>query len=217
MNKEFYTTKELIELFNLNRYTLYRWRKQGLIKYSIIGKKKFLYSKKDIENILNIKFDIENKNIQRKNIIYCRVSNQKQKQDLETQKQLLINYCNSKGIIVDTIYTEIASGMNEKRIEFSKLLKSVLNNEVDTIFITYKDRLTRFGFEYFENIFKNFNCKIIVLNNKINELNFEEELTNDMIAIIHRFSMKLYSNRRKQFKQAQSILEQGKNNESNNT
>lgn len=97
--------------------------------------------------------------------------------------------------------------MNENRVEFNKMLDSILNHEVANVFITYKDRLSRFGFEYFENIFKKFDCKVTTLNNKINEENFEQELTEDIIAMIHHFSMKLYSNnRRKKLKEAQKII-----------
>lgn len=204
LNKEFYTTKELVELFGINRQSLHRWRKEGIVKYQIIGKRKFIYKKSDIEALLGNSTKQENKN--KKNVIYCRVSNQKQKQDLLKQKQILLDFCNSNGYVVDEIYCEIASGMNENRIEFNKMLNSVLNNEIANIFITYKDRLSRFGFEYFENIFDKFNCKIVTLNNKINEENFEQELTEDIIAMIHHFSMKLYSNRRKKLKEAQKIL-----------
>jgi predicted site-specific integrase-resolvase len=115
LNKEFYTTKELVELFGINRQSLHRWRKEGIVKYQIIGKRKFIYKKSDIEALLGNSTKQENKN--KKNVIYCRVSNQKQKQDLLKQKQILLDFCNSNGYVVDEIYCEIASGMNENRIE----------------------------------------------------------------------------------------------------
>lgn len=124
------------------------------------------------------------------------------------QEQLLTDFCNAQGIIVDNKYSEIASGMNENRNEFNKLLQDVINEKIAKVFITYKDRLTRFGFSYFQNIFKQHGCEIIVLNNKINEETFEQELTQDMISIINHFSMKLYSNRKKTFKEAMKVLEQ---------
>ena len=96
--------------------------------------------------------------------------------------------------------------MNEDRIQLNKLIDKVLNNEVDTIFITYKDRLTRFGYKYFENLFNKFNTNIVVMNNKINEEDYENELTEDLISIIHHFSMKMYSNRRKQLKEIEKSL-----------
>lgn len=131
--------------------------------------------------------------------VYARVSNSKQIDDLKRQIQLLRTYAAAKGIIPDEVIEDIGSGMNEDRIGFTKLLKSIVNNEVDCIYITYKDRLTRFGFGYLEQIFANFSTKIIVIN-ATSEEEFQTELTQDLISIIHHFSMKLYSNRRKSLK-----------------
>lgn len=201
-DKQFYSTNEILEMFSIHRQTLFQWRKKGLISYQIIGKRKFIYKKEDVEKLLGITI-----NQKKKNVIYCRVSNQKQENDLIKQKQILSDYCNSNGFIIDTIYSEIASGMNENRSEFNKMITSVLNNEISNIFITYKDRFTRFGFDYFQNICKQFDCNIVVLNNKIDEENFEKELTDDIISVIHHFSMKLYSKRRKKLKKLQELIE----------
>lgn len=149
----------------------------------------------------------KSESLQRLNVLYCRVSNTKQKNDLETQKQILTNYCNSHSLLVDKIFSEIASGMNENRKEFNELINLILEGKVARIFITYKDRFTRFGFEYFNNLCKYFNTEIIVLENQINEENFQKELTEDLISIIHHFSMKMYSNRRKQLKEMTKKLE----------
>ena len=202
MQQEYLTTKELREIFHVTNQTLMRWRNQNKLRYIAITKRKFLYSKEDIMNLLN-----QNENKKDKiNVIYSRVSNTKQKNDLQKQKQILLDYCNSNGIIIDEIYEEIASGMNEERIQLNKLIDKVINNEIDTIYITYKDRLTRFGYEYFKNLFEKFNTKIVVMNNKIDEENYEKELTEDLISIIHHFSMKMYSNRRKQLKEIENKL-----------
>ena len=202
MQQEYLTTKELREIFHVTNQTLMRWRNQNKLRYIAITKRRFLYSKEDIMNLLN-----QNENKKDKiNVIYSRVSNTKQKNDLQKQKQILLDYCNSNGIIIDEIYEEIASGMNEERIQLNKLTDKVINNEIDTIYIKYKDRLTRFGYEYFKNLFEKFNTKIVVMNNKIDEENYEKELTEDLISIIHHFSMKMYSNRRKQLKEIENKL-----------
>ena len=202
MQQEYLTTKELREIFHVTNQTLMRWRKQDKLRYIAITKRRFLYSKEDIMKLLN---QSENKK-EKINVIYSRVSNTKQKNDLQKPKQILLDYCNSNGIIIDEIYEEIASGMNEERIQLNKLIDKVINNEIDTIYITYKDRLTRFGYEYFKNLFEKFNTKIVVMNNKIDEENYEKELTEDLISIIHHFSMKMYSNRRKQLKEIENKL-----------
>ena len=205
IDKQLLSTRDIEKLFGVTKHTIMLWRNNGTLPYTKINERKFLYKKEDIEKLLNL--EKSNNQNKRKNIIYCRVSNQKQKDDLQKQKQLLTDYCNINGIIPDLILTEVASGMNENRSEFNKLIDLVVDNQVDKIYITYKDRLTRFGFDYFKNLFKKFNTEIVILNNPINQNNLEQELTEDLISIIHHFSMKMYSNRRKQLKEIQKELQ----------
>ena len=144
---------------------------------------------------------------ERINVISCRVSNTKQKQDLEKQEQLLREYCVKNGTKPDLVLSDIGSGMKEDRKNFQRLITLVKEGKVDTVYISYKDRLTRFGFDYFDYIFNLFGTKIEVVN-LTKEEDFQQELTQDFISIIHHFSTKLYSNRRKQLKQLKNELEQ---------
>lgn len=50
----------------------------------------------------------------------------------------------------------------------------------------------------FKKLFDNFNCEIIVLNDIDDEKLVEKEIFNEIINLIHCFSMKVYSNRRKE-------------------
>ena len=95
--------------------------------------------------------------------------------------------------------------MNEDRKKFNKLLNEVISGNISKIFISYKDRLTRFRFYYFEKLFEKFGCIIEVLNST-DEKTYEEELTEDLISIIRHFSMKMYSNRRKQLKEVEKNI-----------
>lgn len=194
--------------FHINATTLKKWKDEGRIKFKKFSSKKFLY---DIDS-----FETEDSSKQRKNVIYARVSNTKQFNDLQTQIEILKHYCLSKGIDISDVYKDIASGMNENRKEFNLLIDDVIKGNVKTVYITFKDRLTRFGFEYFKNLFGKFGTEIVVIDfNEESSSLFQTELTNDLISIIHHFSMKLYSNRRKKFKQIESILENDKKSENN--
>ena len=106
------------------------------------------------------------------------------------------------------MYKEIASGMNENRKEFNSMLRDIFAGNVDKVFVSYKDRLTRFGFDYFKNIFSEFGVEIVVLD-ELEETNsdFQIELENDLVSIIHHFSMKLYYNRKKKLKEIQRLIE----------
>ena len=191
-----YTAKEIKEMFGITNQTLYNWRNNKTIKYTKINKKLFMY---ELDGLTS---KVSNHN---KNVVYCRVSNTKQKTDLIRQEEVLRSYCASNGYKIDHCFTDIASGMNENRKGFNSLLELVFNNEVDRIFISYKDRLTRFGYSYFENIFKHFGTEIVVVNST-SDKTFQEELTEDLISIIHHFSMKMYSDRRKQLKELEKTL-----------
>ena len=201
-------TSEARKYFHINATTLKKWKDEGRIKFKKFSSKKFLY---DIDS-----FETEHSSKQRKNVIYARVSNTKQFNDLQTQIEILKHYCLSKGIDISDVYKDIASGMNENRKEFNLLIDDVIKGNVKTVYITFKDRLTRFGFEYFKNLFGKFGTEIVVIDfNEESSSLFQTELTNDLISIIHHFSMKLYSNRRKKFKQIESILENDKKSENN--
>ena len=144
----------------------------------------------------------------KQNVIYARVSNTKQSDDLDKQVEIVKSYAISNGVKIDKVYKEIASGMNENRKEFNLMLREIFAGNVDKVFISYKDRLTRFGFDYFKNIFSEFGVEIVVLD-ELEETNsdFQKELANDLISIIHQFSMKLYSNRRKKLKEIEKLIE----------
>lgn len=198
------TSKQLKSQLKVTGQTLYNWRKSNKIIYKQLNKRSFLY---DIDSICN-----NNTLNSRKNIAYSRVSNTKQKDDLIRQEESIRKYASENGIKIDEYLSEIASGMNEDRKQFNKLIDSVIRGDISKIYITYKDRLTRFGFSYFENLFKKFDCEIITLNTT-SETTFEQEITQDLISIIHHFSMKMYSNRRMKMNKLLKEIEEDNEND----
>jgi len=130
------------------------------------------------------------------NVIYARVSTNKQKKFLETQIDVLNAYCNTNNIKINTIYKEISSGTDLDRTQFSLLMNLVFQYKIKNIYVTYKDRLTRLSFKTIEQIFKKFGTTIVVINDK-EDKSTEEELFDDLLNIIHHFSTKLYSKRTK--------------------
>jgi len=199
----FVSAKVVKNKFDITSQTLYNWRINNQIQYKKINSRHFVY---DLDSVLN---EIETEN--RINVIYARVSNSKQKDDLKRQSELIKEFVIKNGYICHSVVEDIASGMNENRSGFTNLMYLVFSNRVSKIFISYKDRLTRFGFSYFEKIFKHFGTEIIVLNSSKEE-DFQQELTEDLISIIHHFSMKMYSNRRKILSKVKEELSKNDNN-----
>ena len=196
------TSKEIKQQLQISGVTLMQWKNSGKIQYKKLSDKKILY---DLDSLNATTENSNNLNV--KNVIYARVSSSGQKDDLNNQIEIVKNYMLNNGIKVDDIYYDIASGMNENRKSFKELLEQVFKREIKNVYITFKDRLSRFGFNYFKSIFNYFGTNIIILDNQ-EESNktYQQELTEDLIAIIHSYSMKLYVNRKKKLKEIEKIL-----------
>ena len=78
---------------------------------------------------------------------------------------------------------------NYKRKNFVSLLYQVERGEIGEIVVAHKDRFVRFGFEWFENFCKQHGTEIVVMNSE--SLSPEEEMTKDLLSIIHCFSSRL--------------------------
>ena len=169
--------------------TLQRWDKSGKLKAKRTPSNHRYYTEDDLAVALGIKYNPA----KRKNVIYCRVSSPKQKTELENQRLAMEKFCLGQGLVVDQVITEIGGGLNFKRREFLKLIYSSLDGEVETIVIAHKDRLCRFAFDLIESLVSRSGCNIIVANQV--SLSPHQELTEDLLGIIHCFSCRLYGSR----------------------
>lgn len=186
-----YKVGEFAEKVGVSISTLQRWDRTNVLKSKRTPTNQRYYTDEDLNKVLNLEAETKSK---RKNVGYCRVSTQGQKHNLENQQEFVSIYSLSNGVILDEIYTDIGSGLNYKRQNWSKLLKQVEANEIDKIYITYKDRFVRFGYEWFEEFCASHGTEIIVLNQK--QTSPEEELTEDLLFILHVFSERNHELRR---------------------
>jgi putative resolvase len=131
---------------------------------------------------------------ERQTIVYARVSSVGQKADLQRQKQALEQFCIASGKVVDEWLEDIGSGLNLKRKNFVGLMKQVEQGRIREIVIAHKDRLTRFGYEWFELFCVEHGATLTVMN--VESLSPEQEMTQDLLAIIHSFSSRLYGLRK---------------------
>jgi putative resolvase len=86
-------------------------------------------------------------------------------------------------------YQDVASGLNTKRIGLMKLFTLVQKGKISNVFITYPDRLTRFGFEYLKWYFGSYGVTIHCLEES-EQKSVQDEMVDDLIAIITSFSEK---------------------------
>lgn len=145
-------SKEVLRLLGVTRVTLSTYVKTGKIKATLLANGFYDYHDDSVYAFLGIS--------ERVNVIYARVSTYKQKNDLKRQVKKLTSYCNKNDIFIDHIYQDISSGIDLDRPQFSKLLQSVFDKKIDTVYITYRDRISRLSFLTIKSIFKKFGTKL---------------------------------------------------------
>ena len=186
------TSKEYRKKYNITSQHLYALKKANKIETKQLFDKTFLINDTLIKNDKSI-------------AIYARVSTSKQKNDLNNQIEYIKKYCISNGKNPEYIFSDIGSGMNESRKNLNELIKLIINNKISVVYISHKDRLTRFGYGYLENLFNLFGTVIKVINLE-DEKSFQDELTEDLISIIHHFSMKFYGKRKNQINEIEKEI-----------
>ena len=199
MLDNWYSSKKIRQILQISPQCLYAMRKSKRIESRKISKKKYVFKLpesfiKDEEHAPGI-------------AIYARVSTPKQKKDLQNQISYLKKFVVANGNVVDEnfVYTDIASGMNENRKGLNSMISAIIDGLVSKVVISNRDRLTRFGFGYLKSLFERYNCEIIEVN-LTEDKTFEEELTDDLIAIIHHFSMKFYGKRKNKIERFEKDL-----------
>ncbi|MDU9788993.1 IS607 family transposase [Helicobacter pylori] len=181
-------SKEVLKILKISRVTLWKYVKSGKIRVKQEPNGYYIYNDSDVYSLAGIEDG-------RLNVVYARVSTQKQKQDLQNQIENCISFINAKGISVDNIYSDIKSGMSLDRKGFMELLNAVMAFKIKAVYISYKDRLARLSYELVEKLFSDYGTKIIIIN-QCESISLEQELFEDIMQTIHSFSMKMYSKRR---------------------
>ena len=178
------TTRKAAKYYDVHPSTLRRWDSQGKIKTIRTSNQRryFIPYDKDISNS-DIPANEKQKNC------YCRVSSNNQKNDLQRQ----IQYMQSK--FPDyIIIQDVASGINWKRKGLKTILELAMSGKLKELVVAHRDRLCRFGFELVQWILETNGCKLVVLDETIQTQ--EEELTNDLLSIIHIFNCRQMGMRR---------------------
>jgi excisionase family DNA binding protein len=179
--------REVCQRLGISYSTLSRWVREGRIKAIRTAGGKFRVPESEVRRIaegLPMSKEI-------KAVVYARVNSSDQKSDLERQIQYLTQYCSSKGYRVVDVLSDVASGLKTDRRGLLKLFNYVVNRQVDIVVITYRDRLTRFGFEYLEYFFNQYGVRIEVVFRE-EPKDVYQELVEDLIEIITSFAEKLY-------------------------
>lgn len=141
--------------------------------------------------------------------VYARVSSSENKANLDTQAERLVRYCEAKGYQIHWVVKEVGSGVNDGRKKFLALLA---DEQVTRIVVEHKDRATRFGFRYIETLLEQQGRAIEVVNLAEDE---REGLLDDLVAVVNRFCVRLYGQRRGQRKTERITAELKRNDDGN--
>lgn len=194
-----YKLSELAKELNVTKATLWNWKKAGRIEF-IKDENGYNYVSEETYNEFTLKKG--NKEKKEKIVyIYTRVSTPERRNNLETQVERVLTFANANGYKIERIFKEIGSGFNDNRKQLSKILEEL---EFDILIVEHKDRLTRVGFHYIENLLKKLGKEIIIVNNVDIE---EKDIVQDFISIITSYTARIYGHRRKERKSIEFITE----------
>lgn len=195
------TPKEASKLLGVSTRTIQRWDKQGLIKVVRTPKGRRRIPLSEIKRILSQTIN------DRRAVIYARVSSQKQNNDgnLERQIERILKYAKEHNYEVIKIFKDTASGINDKRKNFWKMIQFIKENQIPYLIVEFEDRLTRFGIQYIKALLEEYGTQIVVVENKMTK-DKAQELVEDLITIITSFTARIYGARSQKFKKVKQLL-----------
>jgi putative resolvase len=175
--------------------TIRRWEREGKLTARRLPSGQRYFDESDVRAMLGGAPE------KRLTVVYCRVSSAGQRDDLASQVKAMEQYCRAGAIAVDEWIQEVGGGMNFRRKRFLAMIERIQRGEIERILIAHKDRLVRFGFDLLDHLSREHGCEIVVVNQE--SLSPEQEMVEDLLAIVHTFSCRLDGMRkyRKQIKE----------------
>lgn len=184
--------RKAVELTGLHPNTLRKYADNGTIEAKRVGRQRLfeVRSLKKLESKSSV-------------VCYTRVSSAKQRDDLARQVAYMREQFPRAEIIKD-----VGSGLNFKRKGLQSILDRCLQGDTITLIVAHRDRLCRFGFEAIEYLIEKNGGEVLVLNGDTGSA--EQELTEDLLEILHVFSCRMHGLRRysKQIKEDSHLSEE---------
>lgn len=181
------TSHDVAKLLGVNIKTIQRWDREGRLKpagRTATGRRYYTE-----DQIRAFRHQQSRPPRAQKIVAYCRVSSHSQRPDLKNQRLALEQFCTARGLANVEFVEEIGGGMNFRRKRFLAVMDAVDAGDVAMLILAHKDRLTRFGYEWFERFCQQHGCEILVLNQE--HLSPEQELVQDLLTITQVFSARL--------------------------
>ncbi len=202
MGERLYRTREVAEILNISVSGVKKWIKEGKIRAIRVGRF-WMIPESEVRRLLT---GVKPSEVRA--VIYARVSSHKQKKDgnLDRQIERLRSYCSAKGYKIIEVITDVASGLKEDRNGLQKLFDIVEKHQTDVIVVEFKDRLTRFGFDYLKRYFESHGVRVEVVEET--EKGYMEELIEDFVSIVISFAARIYGKRSQKFRKIKKVVEE---------
>lgn len=199
--------KEAAKILGVSTVTLRKWCNEGKIPYYTNPSDHRLFNTEELQALLTTRNQEalpkpQEQGAEAKAVkIYYTRSSSKNDTLTATQKTKL----EAEYGAPDKTFTDSSSGLNENR----KGLKALIRYCDETpgrkiVYVTSKDRLTRFGYTYLELLFSKMDTQIIVLDDNT-MITPQEELLQDFMSLLASFSGKIY--RLRGWSQQKQLLE----------
>ena len=195
LKKPVYKTGQVAKFIGVSIPTVIQYCESGMIPFGRSKSGYRLIQSDDLCEYLNsVGLLVDDTQQEKNDVIYARVSTHKQAErgDLEHQINKVKLYAVEHDVRNLQVLSDVGSGLNDNRKNLLRLITMVQSGKVNRIFITHKDRLTRFGFNYLKQICDHHGTTIVVVSEQLEQKSESEELAEDIIALIHSFSGKLY-------------------------
>lgn len=134
----------------------------------------------------------EEREKEKKAILYARVSSSTNKVSMEGQIERMRMYAYAKGYKIVEEIKEVGSGVNDNRIKLKQIFK---RKDFNILLCEHKDRLTRWGYGYIKELFSEMGVKVETINE--NNKDKDEEMLEDFISIVTSFCNRIYGRNRK--------------------
>ena len=190
------------KVLGVGKSTLRRWEKEKKFTadYRTVGNHRRYSMKRLLQSIRHVpmtkKKNKTTVDTRLQVVTYARVSGSKQREDLKRQQEHLKTYIKKHRWKLVNQYQDIGSGLNDNRKGLIRLIKELPVIQPSMIVCSYQDRLTRFGLTLLQTICTIFHTKIVTIHESSQKQSLEEQLVNDVLAMLTSFAGKLHRARR---------------------
>lgn len=185
MENEIIKPKQFAQMIGKSVLTLQRWDREGKLpaKRSTTNRRYYTYQQ-------YLEYIGVHASVSAKTVAYCRSSCALDYNDIELQKQHITEFAQKMHMAIDEWYIDHNSSLNYQRENFNLLMEQIEQGKIRMLFLAHKDRLVRFGYEWFE-AFCNRHGTVIYLVCQSQFTPDKKELLAELKLIINMFSSKI--------------------------